>query len=166
MPEVEKSQPPAETASGQAESSEPTTRAVAARWTPKLVAGGWAVVPTFFLANYHRLQPPLTNTEAMLVIQLIRFKWDDSPPRPAYKTLARCMGMTDTAVRNHARTLEAKGYLRRRKRMGSPNLFYLEPLFEKLEELMPTVAAEVEAQRKAQKDAERWSSEDDDEKPD
>ncbi|MCA9619665.1 MAG: hypothetical protein KC731_11585 [Myxococcales bacterium] len=131
-------------------------RKVAARWTSTLVEGGWTVVSDFFLTNYRRLSPPLTNTEAMLVVHLLRFKWDERPPRPAYKTLAKYMGLTDTAVRGHARSLETKGCLKRRKRVGAPNWFYLEPLFEKLEALMPEVAAEEEAQKAKQAEEEKW----------
>jgi hypothetical protein len=116
-------------------------------------------VPDFFLANYHRLMPPISNIEAMLVIHLIRFKWDERPPRPAFKTLAKCMRMTDTAVRGHARSLETKGYLKRRKRVGAPNWFYLEPLFGALEALMPVVEAEAEAARVAELKAEKWEGE-------
>lgn len=129
---------------------------VAARWTEPLVSGGWTVVSDFFLANYRRLVPPLTNTEAMLVVHLMRFKWDERPPRPAYKTLAKCMGLTDTAVRGHARNLETKGCLKRRKRVGAPNWFYLEPLFEKLEVLMPEIAAEEAARKTEEAEAEKW----------
>lgn len=137
---------------------------VAVRWTPTLVEGGWAVVSDFFLSNYARLVPPLTNTEAMLVIHLIRYKWDERPPRPAFKTLAKSMGLTTTAVRGHARSVEKKGYLKRVQRVGAPNRFYLEPLFEKLEALMPIVAEEEEARKEKEREAEKWSELSDEEK--
>lgn len=110
-------------------------RIVSSRWTPALVSGGWTPVSDYFLDSYTKLTPPLTNGEAMLVIHLMRHKWDEAPPFPGFKTLARRMGITATSVRNHARSLEQKGYLRRLKRVGTTNHFELSPLFQALEKL-------------------------------
>lgn len=112
-----------------------TPREVQRRWTPKLVKEGWTPVSDFFLKSYHRLSPPITNSEAMLIIQLMLHKWDDAAPYPGFKTLAKRMGMSMTAARGHARHLDIKGYLRRKKRVGTTNRFYLEPLFKALETL-------------------------------
>jgi DNA-binding MarR family transcriptional regulator len=60
-------------------------------------------------------------------------------PFPGFKRLAKRMGMTPTGVRAHARNLQKKGFLRRVKRPGKANLFDLDPLFEKLEALLPEV---------------------------
>jgi hypothetical protein len=91
------------------------------------------------------MTPPLTTPEAMLVIHLMSFKWDDAMPWPAFKTLAKRMGISATAVRNHARSLETrKKYLVRHKRVGQPNLFDLTPLFTALEKVQA-----AEEQRKA-----------------
>jgi hypothetical protein len=130
MPRVRKAPP-----RGEPRSTRRAARDVSQRWTPSLTQGGWTPVSDFFLENYAALNPPLTTTEAMLVIQLMRHKWSESCPYPAFKTLARRMGMSDTAVRNHARSLEKKGCLQRLQRVGLPNLFDLKPLLEKLEEL-------------------------------
>ena len=100
-------------------------RIVATRWTPALVAS-WTPVSDYFLDSYTKLAPPLTNGEAMLVIHLMRHKWDEAPPFPGFKTLARRMGVTATSVRNLARSLEKKGYLRRQKRRGHNEPFRAE----------------------------------------
>jgi hypothetical protein len=110
-------------------------RVVAARWTPALTKGGWTPVSDFFLDNYRKLDQPLTSNEALLVIHLMRHKWDDAAPFPAFKTLAKRMGVTATSARNHARSLEKKGYLKREKRVGTTNRFDLTPLFRALENL-------------------------------
>lgn len=128
-------------------------RDVAKRWTAKLAKGGFTPVVTVFLEHYARMSPPLTTPEAMLVIQLMSFKWDDSMPFPAFKTLAKRMGISATAVRNHARTLEKqKRYLVRHKRVGQPNLFDLKPLFEALEKVQ---VAEEQRKMAEQKNARR-----------
>jgi hypothetical protein len=120
-------------------------RDVAKRWTAKLAKGGFTPVVMTFLEHYARMTPPLTTPEAMLVIHLMSFKWDDAMPWPAFKTLAKRMGISATAVRNHARSLETrKKYLVRHKRVGQPNLFDLTPLFTALEKVQA-----AEEQRKA-----------------
>lgn len=129
--------PPAPKSGGVAE------RLVSSRWTPRLVAGGWTPVADFFLDSYTRLDPPLSTSEAMLVIHLMRHKWDKEMPFPGFKSLARRMGITATSVRNHARSLEQKGYLRRHVQVGTTNRFDLEPLFRALEELLAQESARV-----------------------
>ena len=111
-----------------------TKRDVTKRWTKKLAKGGWTPVVQVFLEHYASLSPPITTPEAMLIIQLMSFKWDEEMPWPAFKTLAKRMGISPTAVRNHARSLDTgKKYLVRHKRVGQPNLFDLTPLFAALE---------------------------------
>ena len=124
-------------------------RKVAKRWTAKLVADGFTPVSDYFLKNYHRLSPPLTSSEAMLVVHLVLHKWGEDAPYPAFKTLAKRMGITATSARNHARKLEQKSYLHREKRVGTTNRFHLEPLFEALEKLR---AADERGKASAAKD--------------
>jgi hypothetical protein len=115
---------------------EAAAKSVAKRWTPALVADGWTPVSDFFLENYHRLRPELSTSEAMFVIHLLHFKWDERHPYPAFKTLAKHMGMSTTAVRNHARSLQnSKHYLTRIMRTAQPNEFDLAKLFAALEKL-------------------------------
>lgn len=110
-------------------------RDVAARWTPLLAQTGWTPVCDVLLDGCQLLNPPISNLELLLIIHLIRFKWDSAPPFPGFTTVARKMGVTATSVRNHARSLHKKGYLVRIKRPGSSNLFDLTPLFHALEKL-------------------------------
>jgi hypothetical protein len=112
-------------------------RDVALRWTKKLAEPGFTPVVNYFLHNYHRLNPPITTPEAMFVVHLMSFKWDQSMPRPAFLTIATRMGISTTMARNHARTLEnGKKYLIRIMRIGQPNYFDLTPLFRALEKLL------------------------------
>ena len=104
----------------------------ASRWTPGL-AHSWTPIADAFLENYAALDPPITSSEAMLIIHLMQHKWDEKAPYPGFETLGKRMGMTATAVRNHARSLEKKGYLRRQLRVSQTNKFHLSGLFSKLE---------------------------------
>lgn len=106
------------------------------RWSPELKAAGFVPVSTFFLENYHRLKPyHLTYGEAMFVIHLMQFKWDESKPYPAYKTIAARMHVSDKTARRWAAELEGKGYLHREKRVAQTNLFDLSGLMRALADL-------------------------------
>jgi DNA-binding MarR family transcriptional regulator len=114
-----------------------SAKQVSRRWTPALMkAAGFTPVSIFFLENYSALPKPLSHAEALLVIQLMRHKFDREAPYPGFTTLARRMGVTPTAVRGYARSLENKGYLKREMRTSLTNKFHLEPLFEALEKLL------------------------------
>ena len=112
------------------------TRLVATRWSDKLVQKGWAPIAHSFLDLYAQLPEPLTPTEAMVVVMLMRFKWDERHPFPSLKRLGRMMGLGSTSIRNHVRSLERKGYVARVYRTGFSNSFDLTPLFRALEEAM------------------------------
>ena len=110
-------------------------RTIGSRWTPSLAIFSWTPISDFFLDNYRQLG--ISNLEAILIIHLMRHKWTVEMPFPGFKRLANRMGMTPTGVRAHARNLQKKGLLRRVKRPGKANVFDLEPLFQKLEQLIP-----------------------------
>lgn len=121
---------------GNQSSDRVVSRLVALRWTERLAKTGWAPICHAFLDFYTKLPKPLSATEAMVVIMLIRHKWDDRLPFPSLKRLGRMMGLGDTSIRNYIRSLEAKGYLSRVYRSGRANAFDLGPLFEALEAAM------------------------------
>lgn len=125
----------------------PKSNAISARWTPTLIEGGFTPVSDYFLDNYHRLSPPIRTSEAMLIIQLMRHKWDSDAPYPGFKSLAKKMGISVQAARLHARTLEKHGYLRREMKVGETNRFHLAPLFNALEVHMRQHAPERTRQR-------------------
>jgi hypothetical protein len=111
-------------------------RSLAKRWGnhASLLEGGWVGVPVAFLTNYGNLVQygGLTAPEAMFVLQLMAFKWDEAAPFPSYTTLAKRMGITDKQARRYAKSLEEKGFLIRTARVGSSNSFDLQPLFNAL----------------------------------
>lgn len=111
-------------------------RSLANRWGnhESLLEGGWVGVPVSFLTHYGNLisYGGLTAAEAMFVLQLMAFKWNENAPFPSYATLAKRMGITDKQVRRYAKALEDKGFLQRTARIGSSNSFDLQPLFNAL----------------------------------
>lgn len=107
-----------------------------------MIKDGYTPVADNFLEHYSSLG--ITTSEAMFIVHLISYKWDKKHPYPSFGALAKRMGVTDTAVRNYARSLEKKELLRRLMREGETNLFDLSPLFVKLE-LIKKRATEVKA---------------------
>lgn len=129
--------------------AEPRNFEVENRWTHALVEDGFTAVSNYFLENYARLQPKLTPVEAMLVVHLMKYKWDQNMPFPRFSVLAEQMGMHESGVRTCARKLEAKGCLKRNQRGGQPNQFDLTPLFSKLEALKESEKAAKKAAEEA-----------------
>lgn len=109
-------------------------RSLITRWKhEELFDGGFLGVPVLFLKHYAHLKPhPLSTGEAIFTLQLMSFKWGSDAPFPSYERVAKRMGVTDKAVRRYAKDMEAKGYLRRQKRVGQTNRFDLSGLFDAL----------------------------------
>ena len=105
------------------------------RWSALLAAGGWVPVVTDFLENHAKLKPySITHGEAMFIIHLMSFKWEEQAPFPAYKTIAHRMGVSIKTARRLAQSLEQKKYLVREVRVNNTNIFHLENLITALED--------------------------------
>lgn len=119
-----------------------TDRSFSKKWAPELKKDGFVQISTFFLENYHRLKPyPLTHGEAMFVVHLMQFKWDEAKPYPAYKTIAERMVVSDKTARRFAASLQGKGYLQREMRVAQTNRFDMSRLMAALVDLKNTLQA-------------------------
>ena len=114
-----------------------TATSVSDRWGSDfaLFSHGYLIVPNLFIQKYALLKPPLTSSEAMFVLQLMTFKFGEESPFPSYRTIARCMKVSDKMVRRYAQQLEAKGYLKRVRREFTTNKFDLSGLFFALNQI-------------------------------
>jgi DNA replication protein len=109
---------------------------VAERWTPKLAGTNHTPVVNAFLTSYAKLG--ISQAEAMFILHLMSFKWDEKAPFPSNRLMAERMGIQVRRVRAIAQSLEDKNLLRRNERRrerdrSETNTFDLKPLFEKLE---------------------------------
>jgi hypothetical protein len=134
-------------------SKEPEERSIAARWggSDKL-AEQFCPVSSFFLAHYPELKSRpvkgspggmpagLSSAEAMLVIQLLDFKWGEDAPFPKVDTIGKRMGITGRSVRTLLARLIGLGFLRREIRVHKSSRYHLDGLFEALEELYDALA--------------------------
>lgn len=121
---------------------------ISKRWTP-LLGRRFCAVSSAFLEHYHELRPHpgargLTSTEAMLVVQLFDFKWDERAPFPTVRKLASRMGITPRAVRAALKSLEDSKYIKRDPMPdGGPNRYHFDGLFAALEALLQEKAKEA-----------------------
>lgn len=106
-------------------------RGVSKRLTPTLASKGFTAVPQLFLECYHELK--VNSSEAMVIIHLLSYKWNEKKPFPRLNTLANRMGLGESTVRGHLASLEKKGLVKRILRPGTSNQFDLTPLFQVLE---------------------------------
>lgn len=110
------------------------------RWGDTL-AKPFTPVSLFFLKNYSKLNAlpnarGLTPTEAMLIVHLMSYKWDDRDPYPTVPMLAKLMGIAPRTVRNHLKTLEDHRLItRKRSPYGGSNRYDMSGLIRALEEL-------------------------------
>jgi len=110
-------------------------RSARARWgkhTEELFFEGFLAVPIKFLRTYAALRPPLTHGEALFILHLMTFKWDEALPYPSYKTLSRLMGVDQKTVQRYAQSLCRKKYLFRIFQAKGTNRFDLTNLFAAL----------------------------------
>lgn len=107
------------------------------QWSTALVGSGFTQISNLFLDSYSTMTPPLSHSEAMFVVHLMRFKWASEAPFPSYSKLSEQMGVSEASIKRYARSLEKKHYLIRRKRVGASNLFMLDGLIAKLNTMVP-----------------------------
>lgn len=120
------------------------SRSYAARWKhEKLFEQGYVAVPVTFLQHYAKLKHygGLTHAEAMFVLQVMAFKWDERAPFPSYALLAQRLGTSLKTVQRQAQALERKGYIKRETRTGRSNAFEFSALFDALLEAVERKAA-------------------------
>lgn len=118
-------------------------------WSPKL-ARKFTAISSYFLANMHRIGPEggkgLTPSEAMVIIQLFSFKWDERAPKPALRTIATRLGLAVRTVRDIVKHLEGQGLVEREYNTeGGCNRYHFNGLFARLEALMAKDADASEA---------------------
>jgi len=70
-----------------------------------------------FLDYYSELRSKdgrrLNSSDAMFLVHLLRFKWDQYDPHPSYLTVATAMGIQVPAVRKIAKKLESMELIKR-----------------------------------------------------
>ena len=128
---------------------------LSARWSKKLIQGGWTGIPNIILERQNALR--LTPIEFNLIIQIAKFWWEkEKPPFPSVQTLSDNIGVTTRTIQRNLAELEKKSYIEKKARYHSSggqtsNGYTYEGLIKKCKEMV----AEEEAANKQQEKAQR-----------
>jgi hypothetical protein len=111
----------------------PTPIAYVKRWKhAPLFDRGYLPVPQLFLERAAKLNPRLKPAQALLVLNLLSFKWFEDAPFVSYATLGGRLGISAKQAQRQAKELERAGYLRIEEQPGRQNRFHLDGLFDAL----------------------------------
>lgn len=100
------------------------------RWSPPVAKQGYTQVPNYLLK--HQAELGITNSELVMLLQLMAYDFGSRSAEPAHSTLAKSIGTSVSAVRQNLISLEKKGFIKRRFRTGYSNLYSLVPAVSKL----------------------------------
>lgn len=100
------------------------------RWSPPVAKQGYTQVPNYLLKQQSELG--LSNSELVVLLQLMVFDFGSRSAEPAHSTLAKSIGVSASAVRHNLVSLEKKGFIKRTYRTGYSNLYSLIPTVSKL----------------------------------
>lgn len=114
---------------------------VSGRWTEYLARTGHVPVVNAFLDYYKDLD--IKDTEAMFLIHLMSYKWDEQHPFPTYAKIAEVMHLKEDSLRRMTLRLQNAGLIRRDKADGR-KVFDLTPLFDRLTEVVKQSQPDIE----------------------
>ena len=127
-------------------------------WGKKVYQHGYAGVPSILIRGQQRLG--LSPTQFNIVVQLLEYWFDPAKkPFPTKRDLAERIGVTVKTVQNNIRELEKAGLIYREKRRSaagdwSSNIYHLDGLIQKVQELEPDFTAAREKRKAAKAYAE------------
>lgn len=103
------------------------------KWSPEIEYHGFTQVPNLLLACQGHLQ--LKDGELTTLLQLLTFWFDhDGRVYPSIATLSRFSSKGYSTVQKRLRVLEEKGFVKRRRQLGTSNTYDLSRCVAKLYE--------------------------------
>lgn len=94
------------------------------KWSPEIEQYGFTQIPNLLLACQGHLE--LKDGELTTLLQLLTFWFDhDGRVYPSIATLARFSDKGYSTVQKRLRVLEEKGFVKRRRKLGSSNTYDL-----------------------------------------
>ena len=100
------------------------------KWSPEIAQWGHTQVPNYLLK--HQAELGLSKSELVVLLQLMTFDYGSRIVEPAHSTLAKSIGIKDSAVRQNIVSLEHKGFIKRHYKQGFCNEYSLVPTVDKL----------------------------------
>src|SRR5436309_210924 len=87
------------------------------KWTKALMDAGWTVIPSVILERQQALG--LTALDVNVLLHLARHWWEkDRLPFPSKKTIAECMGVSESTVQRRIASMEKQGLIKRTPRFS------------------------------------------------
>ena len=113
------------------------TGSVAQKWPGNLLDAGFVPVSRIFLRNYFRLEPKLSDFEALFLINLVDYVWSDRRAFPGWQRLSEDLGIPVSRVTDTLEELQMKGFISFVSVKDNKGRAYsLEQFYLKLEELI------------------------------
>jgi predicted transcriptional regulator len=101
------------------------------RWTDEVAQKGIAAIPNCLL--FCQAELGLKGEEAMVLICLLAYYWRrESSIYPATSTIAKSLGKSGSTIKRNIKNLEKKGFLARRFRTGTTNIYDITPTINKV----------------------------------
>lgn len=122
-------------------------------WGKKVLAHGYAGIPSILIRGQRRLG--LNAMQMNILVQLLEYMFDPNrPPFPSKRDLADRLGVSPKTIQTNMAALEKAGFVRREQvktRFGDygSNKYHLDGLVEKVKKLEPDFAAERNARQAA-----------------
>lgn len=102
------------------------------KWSAEVAVLGHTQLPNCLIRC--RVYFDISNAELATLMYIISCKFDDRSPFPSAGKIARASGCSPMSIRDHLRSLEKKGLVKRTFRTGMSNKYDLYPLTLRLEE--------------------------------
>lgn len=129
------------------------------RWTKRVLAPGFTLIPSALLRALVRLQ--IGPIELSVLLQMIDHWWENNDmPFPSKRRLAERIGVSEKTIQRAVTRLESEGLIRRSARHShhggqTSNLYDLTPLVEKLTPIAEDMTKAREEAKAARRSPER-----------
>ncbi len=90
------------------------------KWTKPLMDAGWTVIPSVILDRQQALG--LDSVDVCVLLHLAKHWWKrDELPFPSKRSIAECLGVSESTVQRRIRRMEADGLIKRVFRYSPAN---------------------------------------------
>ncbi len=120
----------------------PANNTIKAKWPGLLWQWGFIPAARIFVRNYARLDPPLTDFQALLILNIVDYIWSEGQvPFPPLEQLAADLGVGADRITQALGELAAHGYIKvvhtkDEKTKLDKTGYVLDGLYTRLEELV------------------------------
>lgn len=107
------------------------------KWSKAIHEHGFTAIPNLLFS--HRKELGLTAPEFFVLAAIETFRWSVENPWPSLEALRRRTGYTPRTLSRTISSLQRKGLVKRIRRTGTSNMYSLEPLVHRLDQIAISV---------------------------